>query len=73
VAANPKHRMALGATIRQHRKGHRLSQETLAEKADLHPNYVGETERGEKAATVDTLFKIARALGVRVRDLVADV
>lgn len=42
----------------------------LAEKADLHHNFVGEIERGEKAATIDTILKIAKALGVRARDLV---
>jgi transcriptional regulator with XRE-family HTH domain len=47
-----------------------LSQEQLAERADLHHNYVGEIERGEKAATIDTLVKIAKGLNVRVRDLV---
>jgi len=50
-----------------------LSQEALAERADLHHNYVGELERGEKAATVDTLLKIAKALGVKARDLVVDI
>jgi transcriptional regulator with XRE-family HTH domain len=45
----------------------------LAEKADLHHNYIGELERGEKAATIDTLIKIAEALDIRVRDLEADV
>jgi len=73
VAVNPKHRTALGETIRLYRKGQCLSQEALAEKADLHHNYVGELERGEKAATIDTLLKIAKALGVKVRDLVVDV
>jgi len=73
VATNPKHRKALGETIRLYRKEQRLSQEALAEKADLHPNYIGEVERGEKAATVDTLFKIAKALGLKVRDLVVEV
>ena len=63
----------MGETIRLYRKGQGLSQEALAEKADLHHNYVGELERGEKAATVDTLLKIAKALGVKVRDLVVDV
>jgi transcriptional regulator with XRE-family HTH domain len=48
-----------------------MSQEKLAEKADLHHNYVGEIERGEKAATIDTLLKLAKALGVRPSELLA--
>jgi transcriptional regulator with XRE-family HTH domain len=60
----------LGETIRSYRKQSGLSQEQLAERADLHHNFVGEIERGEKAATIDTLLKIAKALGVRARDLV---
>ena len=47
-----------------------MSQEKLAEKADLHHNYVGDLERGEKAASIDSILKIARALRVKVRDLV---
>jgi transcriptional regulator with XRE-family HTH domain len=50
-----------------------LSQEKLAEKANLHHNYVGEVERGEKAVSIDTLLKIARALDLRVKDLVGDL
>jgi transcriptional regulator with XRE-family HTH domain len=50
-----------------------LLQERLAEKADLHPVYVGEVERGEETVSVYALMRIARALGVRVRDLVADL
>ena len=63
----------MGERIRSFRKGKGFSQEVLAEKADLHHNYVGELERGEKAATIDTLVKIAKALGVRVGDLVRDI
>ena len=72
VAIN-QHRKILGETIRSLRKNASLSQEVLAEKADLHHNYVGELERGEKAATVDTLIKIARALNLRVSDLTRDI
>ena len=50
-----------------------MSQQALAEKAELHRNYVGEVERGEKAATIDTLVKIADGLRRNVRDLVADI
>jgi transcriptional regulator with XRE-family HTH domain len=60
-----------GETIRSYRKSAGMSQEKLAERADLHHNYVGEIERGEKAATIDTLLKIAKALGVRPGDLLA--
>ena len=50
-----------------------MSQEKLAEKADLHPVYFGQVERGEQAVSVHALVRIAKALGVKVRDLVADV
>ncbi len=73
MAASQKHRKLLGETIRSFRKEAGFSQEKLAEKADLHHNFIGELERGEKAATVDTLLKIAKALKIRVRDLVNDI
>lgn len=62
---------ALGETIRSERKKAGLSQERLAEKADLNRNYIGEIERAEKKITLETLWKIAKVLGVRLRDLVA--
>jgi len=34
----------------------------LAEKADLTLNYVGEIERGEKLASLETVLKLAKAL-----------
>jgi transcriptional regulator with XRE-family HTH domain len=73
VAANTKHRKVLGETIRSYRKEAGVSQETLAEKADLHHNYVGELERGEKAATIDTIVKVAKALGIRPSSLLRDL
>ena len=63
----------LGLKIRALRNQLGFSQEKLAEKAELHPNYVGELERGEENVSLDTLMKIARALKVRVRDLISDV
>ncbi len=70
VSTKREHRKTLGEMIRTCREQAGISQETLAERAELHHNYVGEVERGEKAATIDTLVKIARGLKVRVRDLV---
>jgi transcriptional regulator with XRE-family HTH domain len=48
------------------------SQEKLAEKADLHHNYIGDIERGEENVSVDALTRIAAALKVRLSDLVTD-
>ena len=50
-----------------------LTQEVLAEKADLHANYFGRVERGEEDVSLNALRRIAKALELRVRDLVADI
>jgi transcriptional regulator with XRE-family HTH domain len=63
----------LGATIRKYRKRAHLTLETLAEKAELHPNFLGRVERGEEYISLTALRRIAKPLGVRVRDLVADL
>jgi transcriptional regulator with XRE-family HTH domain len=63
----------IGECIRRHRKRAGLTQEALAERAGLHPVYVGELERGEETASVAALIRIARALGVRLADLVEEV
>jgi transcriptional regulator with XRE-family HTH domain len=60
----------LGETIRDKRLRAGFSQEQLAEKANLTRNYIGQIERAEKRIHLETLAKIAKALGVRVRDLV---
>jgi len=52
-----------------HRKNRKVTQEQLAEKADLHPKYISEIERGAKTISVDALGRIAKALGTTVHDL----
>jgi transcriptional regulator with XRE-family HTH domain len=69
----PKHRRLLGENIRAHRKRLRLSQEKLAERADLHPVYIGDIERGEENVSLDSLVRIAKALKMPLRDLVLDI
>ncbi|HEY1661498.1 MAG TPA: helix-turn-helix transcriptional regulator [Verrucomicrobiae bacterium] len=73
MPTNLKHRKSLGDAIRTNRKRLKLSQEQLAEKADLHPVYISAVERGAKTISVDTLMRIAKVLGVRLRDLVAEI
>lgn len=58
VARNLKH-------LRQE-KG--MSQEELADRAEINRNYVGMVERSENAATVDMLEKLAEALGAKPVD-----
>jgi len=67
------HRKVFGNAIRGYRKKAGLTQETLAERANLHHNFIGEVERGNMECSLTSMVKIARALGVRVRDLVAGI
>lgn len=73
VKPKPKYRRALGETIRFYRKKSGWSQEKLAEKSELHPVYVSTVERGAKTISVDALVRVAKALGVKARDLLEDV
>jgi len=66
----PKYRKVLGENIRTYRRNMKWSQEKLAEKSDLHHNYIGDIERGEENVSVDALMRIATALKVSVSDLV---
>ena len=59
----------LGKRIRNHRTALRLSQEKLAELSGCHPTYIGQIERGEKNATVESIEKIATALNVPLSKL----
>jgi len=63
----------LGEAIRAERIKAGLSQEQLAEKADLARNYVGNIERAEYKVTVEVLARIAKALNLHVSDLTRDI
>jgi transcriptional regulator with XRE-family HTH domain len=60
---------AVGAHIRTLRKARRLSQEELAERANLHYTLIGSVERGERNVTLENLAKIAKGLGLPLREL----
>ena len=72
MLAVQKHRRLLGEAVRKKRKEAGLSQEKLAEKAELSTVFISRIERGIESPSIDNLAKIARALGVRVRNLVED-
>jgi transcriptional regulator with XRE-family HTH domain len=63
VPADP--RATLGKHVRKLRLERRLSQEKLAELADLHRNYVGGVERGERNIAILNIVALARALRVK--------
>jgi transcriptional regulator with XRE-family HTH domain len=71
-AADP--RILLGETVRKLRLERKLSQEELAELANLHRNYVGGVERGERNVGLLNIVALARALRVkpgRLLDLIS--
>jgi transcriptional regulator with XRE-family HTH domain len=57
-----RHRILLGEAIRLHRRQAELTQEKLAELAELNPKYLGEVERGEKIISIEALLRIANAV-----------
>lgn len=61
--------IAFGDKVRELRKEKGLSQEELSFKADLHRTYIGMIERAEKNITLTNIEKIAKALDVKVKDL----
>jgi XRE family transcriptional regulator, regulator of sulfur utilization len=71
VASIPQHRRTLGNNVRARRKIIGWSQERLAEKADLHPVYIGSIERGQENVSIDSLARIAKAMKVPVAALVS--
>lgn len=69
----PQHRLAVAKTIRKYRLKADWSQEKLAEMADLHPVHISNLEHGKKNISLDTLVKVADALGVQLSQLVRNV
>ena len=67
------HRRIVGQQIRLCRKQAHLSQEELAEKADLSYKYVGEVERGLVNISLDSLMRLAKALKVKAHTLIGEL
>jgi transcriptional regulator with XRE-family HTH domain len=61
----------LGHELRAAREEAGLTQEALADAAGVHRTYVSLLERELKSPTVDVLFRLCRAVGVRPSELLA--
>jgi len=59
----------LGTTIRAARLDKQLSQEALADKANIDRSYIGGIERGEHNVALMNLLKIADALEMKLSDV----
>jgi len=73
MASVVKHRRILGEALRKLRKEAGLTQEKLAEKAELSSVFISEVERGEKTVSVDSLMRIVQALDHRMCDVFKDL
>ena len=62
-----------GKRMRVLRKRKGLSQEQLAELCDLHPTYIGQLERGEKNASLETVMSVCKGLGTAPSELFENV
>lgn len=67
-----KARQVLAANIRSRRAELKLSQEKLAELADLHRTYISSVERCQRNIGIDGIERIAKSLRLRLPDLFRD-
>lgn len=65
-------RQIFGINLRSHREALGLSQEDLAEKADLHRTYIGSVERGERNVSIDNMERLAASVGCTISDLLEE-
>ena len=59
----------VGDRLRRLRERKGWSQEDLGFESGLHRNYVGGIERGERNVGIVNIARLAKALGIRPRDL----
>ena len=62
-------RLVYADNLRKLRLEQGISQERLAELANLHRTYIGSVERGERNISIDNMQELANALNVALRDM----
>lgn len=67
-----KIRIAFGQNVRSRRHKIGLTIEELAEAANLHHNYIGSVERGERNIALENIIALAKALKCSAKDLMPE-
>lgn len=62
-------RKKFGKQLREVRKAAGFSQEALGFKANIHRTYIGAVERGEQNISLDNIYKLCKALRVKMKEL----
>lgn len=63
----------VGNSICKFRKNKGISQEVLSGLADIGRTHLSAIERGERKPTLETLYRISCALGVKMSDIIKDI
>jgi transcriptional regulator with XRE-family HTH domain len=71
----PKSRIpeGFGKAVRKFRSAAGISQEKLAELAEIHRTYMGDVERGERNISIVNMVKIAEGLKKKLSDVVREM
>ncbi len=64
---------AVGEVIAEFRKRKGVSQEVLSGLSDIGRTHLSAIERGERKPTLETLYRISLALGVRMSEIVGEI
>jgi len=64
--------LKFGKRVREERLKLGISQEELAVRAGVHRTYIGMIERAEKNITLENISKIAKALNLKISDLIEE-
>jgi transcriptional regulator with XRE-family HTH domain len=66
-------KLAFGEAVRKFRTARGLSQEKLAERANIHRTYIGDVERGLRNIALVNMHRIAAALEVSLSTLIGEM
>jgi len=70
---DPLLQLAIGQRIKELREERQWSQEEFADRCGIHRTYIGSAENGARNLTIQVLTMFARAFGLRVSELLADL